>query len=341
MISLNSIFPMIWVRHFSPYAIISKAKYNAFPSFCLRDPSSISDSKLQQLRGAVRWVIQSTCCWFDSKSCHIVLLICSATFIYFILRLHYKYHLVTIHMYAAHTCFPSSHVSLAAQHKWVSLSAANVNSRYFAGSPRGLVACIPILPSSLPWVSSPNLITCFICTSLYFNQGRLWSPAQADCSWALTWFSMLSCCHQMMCDKKRPNLQWPTCRWSFWRRGLCINGTSPEQRGCIPVGLVLLTFYAPTVDFIWIALRLNHFWPSISVWSEWRHCRHPALLFAPLTTMGSARAVWSLDSCQKLHTVTTLQIRSGVVPRDPAEWAWHRRTDTQRGRLSSQQEIGP
>lgn len=67
-------------------------------------------------------------------------------------------------------------------------SATNVHSRYFAASPCGLVTSVPTRgPAASHWVSASNLITCFICTSLYFNQGRLWSPARSDCSRAPTW----------------------------------------------------------------------------------------------------------------------------------------------------------
>lgn len=58
--------------------------------------------------------------------------------------------------------------------------------------------------------------------------------------------------------------------------------------------------------------------------------------------LGKVEALWSLNSCQKLHhIVTTLQIRSHVVPRNPAELTWHSCRDKQRGRLSTQQETGP
>lgn len=55
--------------------------------------------------------------------------------------------------------------------------------------------CLYSQPAQQPPQSfSPNLITCFICTSLYFNQGwlhRQGSPARPYCSFALTRVSVL------------------------------------------------------------------------------------------------------------------------------------------------------
>lgn len=64
----------------------------------------------------------------------------------------------------------------------------------------------------------PNLITCFICTSLYFNQGWLyqqWSSAWTYCSCALTRISMSGCWHWIMCHASIPLM----CS-SFWGK-LC------------------------------------------------------------------------------------------------------------------------
>lgn len=97
--------------------------------------------------------------------------------------------------------------------------------------------------------------------------------------------------------------------------------TDKQQPGCKPVASAVYLFdYSISFCFTMTQVcvnRLSHFWSSISVWQKWRHWFYWALLWVPLSTIVTAEAVRSLDSGQKLHTDTTLQIRAVWSPGTP------------------------
>ncbi len=139
--------------------------------FCFfghRNPGCISNSNLQQLWRAVRWVTQLT---------FLLILRCVLLLFYLIIVCNFAAklkQLLPLCAFLAHACFSilsqshfsTKHQSVRSDCCWCKLQI------FFQCSLRP--RCLYSQPAQQPPQSfSPNLITCFICTSLYFNQGWL------------------------------------------------------------------------------------------------------------------------------------------------------------------------